>query len=192
MDFGKLNPQDNKQPPTGTPQSQASPAPTQPPAVDQMKLQMLMQQIRDNQNLPMAILGGATAALVGAALWAAITVTTGWQVGVMAIGVGFLVGWVVRRYGQGVDPSFGIVGAVMSLLGCLAGNYLSIIGSFASEYNENIFAVLQKFDFEVAVEMMKETFDFADVIFYGLAVYYGYRYSIRGLTAEELATVSRK
>ena len=157
-----------------------------------MKLQMLMQQIRDNQNLPMAILGGATAALVGAALWAAITVTTGWQVGVMAIGVGFLVGWVVRRYGQGVDPSFGIVGAVMSLLGCLAGNYLSIIGSFASEYNENIFAVLQKFDFEVAVEMMKETFDFADVIFYGLAVYYGYRYSIRGLTAEELATVSRK
>ena len=65
------------------------------PEVDQMKMQMLMQQIRDNQNLSVAVLAGAVAALVGAAVWAAITVATNWQIGFMAIGIGFLVGFYV-------------------------------------------------------------------------------------------------
>jgi hypothetical protein len=169
----------------------ASPA-EKPPELDQMKLQMMLQQIRDNQNMPMAILGGAVAAVVGAAVWAAVTVATGWQIGFMAIGVGFLVGWTVRKMGQGIDQSFGIVGAVMSLFGCVLGNYLSICGFIAQEYGVGYFDVLGTVDWETAFNLMAETFNVIDILFYALALYYGYKYSIRGLTEEELRSVIKR
>jgi hypothetical protein len=187
MNNPKPDPQQSR-PPSGIPSSAAS----QPAIVDQMKHQMLMQQIRDNQNLGMAIIGALIAAVVGGAIWAAVTVFTGWQIGFMAIGIGFLVGWTVRKFGQGVDMTFGVVGALFSLIGCLLGNLLSVIGFLAQEYNENVFEILGSIDFEQALSMLQESFNIMDLLFYGLAVYYGYKYSIRGLTAEEMASVSRK
>ena len=68
-----------------TNQSEPQPESNAPaPEIDQMKMQMLMQQISDNQNLSLAVLGGSAAALVGAAVWAAVTVATNWQIGFMA------------------------------------------------------------------------------------------------------------
>jgi len=61
------------------------------------------------------------AAGIGAALWALITVATNYQIGFMALGVGFLVGHSVRAFGKGVDTGFGVLGAVLALAGCLAG-----------------------------------------------------------------------
>ena len=162
------------------------------PEIDRMKLQMLMQQIRDNQNLSLAVLGGAVAALVGAAVWAAITVVTNWQIGFMAIGIGFLVGYVVRRTGQGVDMSFGIVGAVLSLAGCVVGNYLSACAIIAEFESVGFFDVLFAIDMQMAIDLMIESFNFMDLLFYGLAVYYGYKYSFRTLTEGDLLSVVRQ
>jgi hypothetical protein len=81
------------------------------PVFDETKAKMLLQQIRNNQNLSMALVGGLGAAILGSVVWAVITSLTNYQIGFMAIGVGFLVGYAVRRMGQGVDPSFGYVGA---------------------------------------------------------------------------------
>jgi len=161
------------------------------PEVDQMKLQMLMQQIRDNQNLSLAVLGGAVAALVGAGIWAAVTVVTSWQIGFMAIGIGFLVGYVVRRLGQGVDTSFGIVGAVLSLAGCVVGNYLTVCAIIANFESVGFFDVLMTVDMQTAIDLMIESSDFMDLLFYGMAAYYGYKNSFRKLTEGELSSVVR-
>ena len=161
------------------------------PKIDRMKLQMLNQQIRDNQNLSLAVLGGAAAALVGAAVWAAVTVATNWQIGFMAIGIGFLVGYVVRRTGQGVDQSFGIVGAVLSLVGCVVGNYLTVCAQIADFESVGFFDVLIAIDMQMAIDLMIESFDFMDLIFYGLAAYYGYKNSFRTLTEEDMRSVIR-
>lgn len=77
------------------------------------------EQLDYEQNLPMGVVAGLIGALVGAALWAWITVLTDAQIGWMAIAVGFLVGLAVRIFGKGLDKVFGIVGAVLSLLGCV-------------------------------------------------------------------------
>ena len=58
-----------------------------------------------DSNMSLALIGGVVAALVGAALWAVITVTTGYQIGFMAIGVGFLVGLTVGHVGKGTTAS---------------------------------------------------------------------------------------
>lgn len=159
--------------------------------IDPMKLQMLMQQLRDNQSLSMGMLGGTLAATVGACVWAAITAGFNIQIGFMAIGIGFLVGYAIRRFGDGVDNSFAILGGALSLFGCLLGNYLSVCAMVAQAENLGLMEVLTVVDIETAFELMKEQFDVMDLFFYGLAVYYGYRNSVRPLSPEEQASVLR-
>lgn len=162
-----------------------------PPEVDQMKLQIFMQSLRDNQNLSFGILGGAGAAFVGALLWALVTAVTDWQIGFMAVGIGFLVGYAIRNFGNGIDISFGITGAVLSLAGCLLGNLLVVGVAIAEQESMEIMDVLGQIDLALAIELMIETFNPMDLLFYGLAVYYGYKYSFRPITEEELATLTR-
>ena len=175
-----------------TNQSEPQPESNAPaPEIDQMKMQMLMQQISDNQNLSLAVLGGSAAALVGAAVWAAVTVATNWQIGFMAVGIGFLVGYVVRRLGQGVDISFGVVGAVLALAGCVVGNYLTACAIIADYEGVGFFDVLMAVDMQLAIDLMIESFDFMDLLFYGLATYYGYKNSFRQMTEEDMRSVLR-
>ena len=79
------------------------------------------EQLRGEQNLLIALLAGIAAAVVGTIVWAAITVTTGYQIGYMAIAVGFIVGYAVRL-GNGIDKIFGVLGAALALGGCVLGN----------------------------------------------------------------------
>lgn len=159
--------------------------------IDQMRLQMLMNQIRDNQNLSLAVIGGLAASLLGAAIWAAITYFTNYQLGVIAIGIGFLVGFTVRRLGNGVDKAFGIVGGILSLLGCAVGNLMTVCVIIADQNGISFMSVLGELTPEIAWELMVESFNVFDLIFYALAAYYGYRTSLRTLTEEEIRSVMR-
>src|SRR5262245_66169208 len=76
------------------------------------------------ENLPLGFMAGLLAAAVGAGLWALITIFVGFQIGWMAVGVGFLVGWAVRVAGKGRHRAFGIMGALLALSGCAVGNLL--------------------------------------------------------------------
>jgi hypothetical protein len=129
-------------------------------------------------SLPLAVIGGAVAALGGAAVWAAITVATKYQIGYMAVGVGFLVGFAVRFLGRGSTQTYGVIGALFSLLGCAAGNLLSAVGFFSLQEDASFFAVLTALDFESALEILKVTFSPMDVLFYAIAISCGYKYSM--------------
>ncbi len=67
--------------------------------LDPVQMRMLHERARSQQNLIGGILAGMVAASVGAILWAVITVATGFQIGFMAIAVGFLVGLASRTAG---------------------------------------------------------------------------------------------
>jgi len=157
-------------------------APEQP---DPLRLELARQRLASEQKLGAGIAAGAAAALLGAAAWAAITVATGYQIGFMAIGIGFLVGWAVRSAGKGVAKTFGIAGAVLALLGCAVGNLLAAVGLVAKQEGIPFFDLLSGLSPEVAIELMRATFSPIDLLFYGIAVYEGYRLSFRRLTAEE-------
>jgi hypothetical protein len=99
------------------------------------RAQGAVERLRGEQSLLAGLAAGAVAALVGAVLWAVITNATGYQIGFMAIGVGFIVGYAVRIVGKGMDQAFGIGGAVLALLGCVVGNVLAILAVIASQEN---------------------------------------------------------
>ncbi len=165
---------------------------TQPPVeIDQIRLQQHLQEVRDNQNLALGALGGIGAAALGAWVWAMVAYYTDYQIGWMAIGVGFLVGYSVRQFGKGVDTSFGVIGAVFSLAGCLAGNLLTICVFIAKEEGVEVTAVLSQLDFDTAVEMLVETFNPVDLLFYGFALYYGYKSSFYRISDEKLKELTR-
>ena len=124
--------------------------------------------------------------LIAAAIVWGVTALTGYQIGWMAVGVGFLVGFSVRRFGQGVDTVFGVSGAAISLLACLAGNLLAVCILIGRQESIPILDLVTRLDLNAAVEITKATFNPIDLLFYGIAVYEGYKFSFRRISQEEM------
>jgi len=146
---------------------------------------------RPRENLAGAVLAGTVAAAVGAVVWAVITAFTGFQIGFMAVGIGLLVGIAVRAVGHGRTVVFGAVGAVLALLGCAAGNLLAGCIIVAKQQEVGIFDVLRSLDLEMASAIMGALFSPMDLLFYGLAIYEGFKLSFTAdqvLTAQPIET----
>jgi hypothetical protein len=134
----------------------------------------------DEQNLPMGFMAGLAAAAIGAAIWAMITLVTNFQIGWMAVGVGFLVGWAVRVAGKGTTTTFGVLGAALALGGCLTGNLLTVCVVASRQLQVGVLDVVARFTPAFTLNLMWAMFSPMDLLFYGLAIYEGYRFSIAG------------
>ena len=159
-----------------------------PPTIDHAKAEALFAQLVQQQNFPFGIASGLVAALVGGIAWAAVTIATGYQIGWMVIGIGFLVGVAIRSTGKGLTKSFGYAGGALALFGCLLGNFLAMCGLIAQDAGEPIVATTIVFASQpaAAFELMKATFSPIDILFYGIAVFQGYKFSFRQIDDSEL------
>ena len=140
---------------------------------------------RQEQNLVVGGMAGLIAAVAGAAVWAGVTVVTEYQIGWMAVGLGFLVGIAIRTMGRGIDQVFGVVGAVMALVGCVLGNVFTIALVHFSANGSSLMSVLTQLDMELMIDLITESFQVMDILFYGLALYFGYKYAFRQLTSDD-------
>lgn len=161
-------------------------AETPTPELTEQQAAMLMQALHEEQNLVMGGLSGFVAAMLGAGIWATVTVTTEYQIGWMAVGIGFLVGYAVRLVGKGLTPVFGALSAVLSLFGCIAGNLLTFAWFIASAEGMTIMDVAAQLNFAIVVEILTSTFEVMDVLFYGMAAYFGYKTAFRQVTQADL------
>lgn len=164
----------------------ATEATAEAPVIDEQKLHLYMEKLKLEQNLLMGLAAGAVAMVVSAFLWAAVTLATDYQIGYMAIGVGFLVGFAIRFAGKGMDQIFGITGAVLSLIGCLLGNLFTFVGILAGEWGIDYLAVISQLDMTTIISLFEVTFSPIDLLFYGLALFFGYKYAFREITEEEI------
>jgi len=139
-------------------------------------VQPAIEQIDDQPNLLMGLIGGGVAMLVGALVWGAITYFTEYQIGWIAIGIGFLVGVAIRFFGKGKTLIFGIAGAVLALIGCLLGNFIFYAGVIAREESVSFLEIffLLLLNPAATLEVFTIAFDFMDILFYGLAAYAGF------------------
>ncbi len=167
--------------------SDQTPAPQSP--VDPTKVRQFVAELRTKQNFSMALIGGLAVAIIAAAAWAFITTATNYQIGWMAVGVGFLIGGTVRTLGRGIDKSFGYLGATMSVFGCLLGNLLSVCAIVAGQQGLSVVAVLGHVCAKPALipAALIATFHPLDLLFYGIAIYEGYRFSFRQVSDGEIS-----
>lgn len=161
------------------------------PQINAAKLEQMMQDIKANQSIGMGIAGGFAASVIAAFIWSGITYITNMQIGYMAIGVGFLVGLAVRHLGKGIDFKFGLAGASFSLFGCLLGNLLVVMISASQIEGISVFQILSVLltTPTVIIEIYKESFSPIDLLFYGIAIYAGYRYGIMEISEDELESI---
>lgn len=152
----------------------------------------IYEKLRLEQNLIKGIVAGLAAGILCSILWAVITVATNYIIGYMAIAVGAGVGISIGYMGKGLDPIFGIFGAAISFLSCVLGNMLSVIGFVANEEGVGYLKTLFMFDYSLIPSIMKEGFSPMDVIFYGLAIYEGYKFSFRVISEQEVNSLKKK
>lgn len=172
---------------TAQPSPAATPTYAPGPQLDPAKIKSYVSRLRDQQNLGLGLAGGAIGAAIGAALWAVVTAATNFQIGFMAIGVGLITGYGVRRLGRGVDPIFGYVGAALALLGCAAGNVLAVMIAIANHEHVAFSLLASRMTPAIAWQMQKDGFGPIDLLFYGLGLYYGYKNSFHRITQAELS-----
>ena len=136
-----------------------------------------IEELNYDSNLILGLIGGAFAMLISAALWGIITYVTEYQISWMAIGVGLFVGIAIQKLGKGKTLIYGISGAVLSLIGCMLGNFFFYNGILAREWEIPFFSVLLAISLDPAaiVELFTMAFDIMDLLFYGVAAYIGFR-----------------
>lgn len=163
------------------------------PEIDPTKYEQFMRDVKFRQNLPLAILGGFVASLVAAVLWATLTYATNYKIGYAAIGVGFLVGYAVKFLGKGITPVFGIVGALFALFGCVFGDLLTTVIVAARVEQVPVSIIMNAFlnSPGIIADILGETFSPIDLLFYAIAVYEGYKVSLRQIGDEELAGLQK-
>jgi len=156
---------------------------------DPVEIGAVVEQLRAEQRFGLALLAGLLASAACAGIWAAVTALTEYQIGWMAVGVGFVVALAVRMAGRGIDRRFGVAGAALALLGCVAGNLLAISYFVAVEQAVPYTMVLGALRPAIAIELLSAGFHPMDLLFYGIALYEGYRFSFRTMDEEELQQV---
>ncbi len=175
-------------------QSSAFPDDFPPAATDEQPNALITEQIiksnlenlKLEQNLALGIIGGVLGGLIGAVLWVAITLLTKYQIGWMAVGVGFLVGLGIRLLGRGLDKIYSFLGAGIALVSVLLGNFLVSMAMLADAAGMSYVEVFFQFNYAYTFDLMKETFSVMDLLFYALAVITAYSNSHRKVTKELL------
>ena len=162
------------------------------PVINEQQAAMLMQTLAEEQNLLMGTISGLLAALLGAGIWAGVSVATEYQIGWMAVGIGFLVGLAMRYTGKGISPVFGTVSAGLSLFGCMVGNILTYTWFIADMEGMSFMEVASQLNLAVIIGLLTSTFALMDILFYGLAAYFGYKYAFRQVTQADLDRVTGK
>lgn len=79
------------------------------------------------------------AGIVAGAVWFLIEILTGYRIGYVALGAGYLVGWaVILGAGQKRGPGLQLISTVITLLAVCGASYFSAIYSVNKYLNETI------------------------------------------------------
>jgi hypothetical protein len=127
--------------------------------------------------LALGTLGAIGGAVVGAIAWAAFTAATNYQLGYIAVGVGFLCGFGMRALSGRRQRIEGFIAAVVALLGCALGNVGATVAVMSNHDHYPLGAALITVAAKplIAFDILREGFDGMDLLFYGFAVYTAYR-----------------
>jgi hypothetical protein len=116
--------------PTAAPDAPASAPPASPPPPQRYGYTRTLEPDKappaSQENVPMGILGGVIAGFIAMLAWYFITLATDRHIGIVAWGVGVLVGIGVRTLGRDGSPFLGFVAAVCACLAILGGDFLLV------------------------------------------------------------------
>jgi signal peptidase I len=121
-----------------------------------------------DQKVGAAILGGSIAALVGGIAWGLVVKWTGYEAGVLALGIGLLVAFAVYRSAGGRrGHDLQVVAVATALIGILIGKYLSF--AFLAQDVFPGVGIVSGEMFRLFRDALHDIFGLFDLIWIGLA-----------------------
>jgi len=138
--------------------------------------------------LGLGVAAAVGAAIIGAIGWAVITSVTNYRIGFVAIGVGFLVGLAIERFGGG-DARLPVIGAVVALVGCVLGDMLADAHLVSRDLHIPLTTVLSHP--HALWDVYTAEFRFLDAVFYAIAAYEGFRFGARGVMRAKAARTAQ-
>jgi hypothetical protein len=157
--------------------------------VNPLLVEGYLQELRYRQNLSLGILAGLAAAALGAAAWVLASSSGSFmelRLG-LGLGTGLLVGFAVRRFGQGIDPVFGVAAAAVAICGCAAGIVLSCYAIHARNKGIPFREGLRTFPLSEVFEAFKAHYKAGQfLLFLGLPAYLASKTAVRAVTLEEI------
>ena len=112
-------------------------------------------------------------ALCGAIVWAALSLATGYKIGIVAIVIGMLAGNGAARGGEG--PTAQKIGAAAAAFGYFFGQWLLIAFYGFSQPDAPSLIQILLLTPVIAFMILKETFSSINVLFLGIALYEGFQ-----------------
>ncbi len=129
-----------------------------------------VQLVAGNGSIPKAVIAGCVAAVIGGLVWGGISKATGYEIGWIAIGIGFLCGIAVRSIGKGHGPQFQITAAATALGGIAFGKIFAIF----------LYAKAENIDLSMgdAIQLLPQFLGPMDALFVAIAVWQAWKVSV--------------
>ncbi|WP_186757199.1 hypothetical protein [Echinicola salinicaeni] len=148
------------------------------------------ERLRLEQNFPLAVFGGLLIGIIGAIIWASITLMADHRLAFMVIALGALIGISIRYLGKGIDQVFGILAAIIALVSCLFCNFIVSMGLIANAEDLEYLEVLILFDYNYIIQLIIDSSNYWDLVFYIIAGFAGYKMAFRSFTKREISEMS--
>lgn len=133
-----------------------------------------------NPNMALAVVLGGIAALIAGVAWYLLTVSTGYQIGYVAIGVGFIIGHaVIWGSGKKRGPSLQIMSAAITVLTLLVSQYFIVL-YYARKYLLEHRAEFPGYNGQWFLispfnsEVIKSMFSPIGLLIWGIGIYFAY------------------
>jgi hypothetical protein len=133
---------------------------------------------RRRNKLGEAIGAGVLSAVGGSVVWAVLVGLTGYRLGILAIGIGTLVGFCVRTYGRGRTEVFGVIAMLCAAFGCLLGDILGGAALISIAQDVSVLRVLDNLTLDLVRILLYEMVTFIDFVFYVIAMIAAYKAAI--------------
>lgn len=127
-----------------------------------------------------AVLAGLAAAVAGGIVWGLIVRWSGYEVGFVAWGIGFVVGTAVALGARGERGTpYQVAAVLLALLGILIGKYLSFVWVLADAFEEEGLGIevriFSRETWDAFMEARSDVWSVFDLLWTGLAVFTAYR-----------------
>ena len=133
----------------------------------------------NNQRFIAAIIAGLISAVILGLAYGIIFSIFHIMMSVLYIGIGYGVGQAVRKYGRGVHKRFSVVGALMTLLAIIIGDFTAIAGIpgiFTFLFRPSLWGTLMKS--WVIMNFSTNINSLLGLLLKGIGIYVGYQQSV--------------
>lgn len=130
----------------------------------------LAERLLSEQNFAAAVVAGAVATVLAAAIYGVITAITGFAYSFTAAGIGVVIGLTMQFIGRGIAMKFALVAGIYAFAGCMLGNLFTAVMQVARASGNSPIDVLLDSSGPALADWLMHGVGFVDLVFWMVAV----------------------